>query len=182
MVAAKGWPWLRLHKKMSTFNAPAGRSLRASNTEAGSMMLRGSCCNSSPMDYYLLALIHNPLLAARRRSGLLFRLRFPLGCHCRLLRALWLGRLALGWRRFETGALRHVEAEHRGEVLASETLARGRRLLPEWRCLARAGEQFQLVHAPQAEQQLRLVIEPRADAIQYRCDMLAHVRPVRATA
>src|ERR1035441_2674000 len=114
---------------MSTFNAPAGRSFRASNTEAGSMMLRGSRSKSLYMDYYLLALIHNPLLAARRRSGLLFRLRFPLECHCRLLRALWLSRFAFSWPRFETGALRHVEAEHRGEGLASQTLASGRRVL-----------------------------------------------------
>jgi len=55
--------------------------------------------------------------------------------------ALWLGRFALGWPRVKTGALRHVEAEYRGEVLATETLAGGRRLLPERHCLARAGEQ-----------------------------------------
>src|ERR1039458_4429959 len=35
---------------MSTFNAPAGRSFRASNTEAGSMMLRGSRSKSLYMD------------------------------------------------------------------------------------------------------------------------------------
>src|ERR1035441_8945660 len=167
---------------MSTFNAPAGRSFRASNTKTGSMMLRGSRGRFLYVDYCLLALIDNPQLPARRRSGFLFRLGLPLGCHCRLLRALWLCRFALGWPRFETGAPRHVEAEHRGEVLASKTLAGGRRLLPEWRRLARAGEQFDLVHATQTEQQLGLVIEPRADAIQHRRDVLAHIRPIRATA
>src|ERR1039458_9465178 len=116
---------------MNTFNAPAGRSFRASNTKAGSMMLRGSRGRSSYMDYCLLALIHNPLLTARLRKGLLFRLLLPLplGCHCHLLRALWLSRFALGWRRFKTGARRYVEAEHRREILASQTLVCRRRLL-----------------------------------------------------
>src|ERR1035441_881611 len=116
-----------------------------------------------------------------RRFSLLFRYGFCFGRRYRLL-------CRLGFRRFASirrgggGTLHHVEAEHRREILASQTLVCRRCLLPEWRRLARAGEQFQLVHATQSKQQLRLVIKPRADAIKHRRNMLAHVRPVRATA
>ena len=45
-----------------------------------------------------------------------------------------------------------------------------------------AGEQFVFVDAAQHEQQLRLLVEPGADAVEHRGDVLAHVGPVRAAA
>src|SRR5450756_1340052 len=57
-------------------------------------------------------------LPGLRRSRLLLRLALPLGRRYRLFCAL-LSRFALGRRRVSPGALRHVETEHRREVLAS---------------------------------------------------------------
>src|ERR1039457_2479936 len=129
-----------------------------------------------------LPLRRSPRLPALRRSGLRSRFARPLGRRCRLLWALWLNPLGPGQPRVGTGALRHVEAENLGEVFASEKLAGGRSLLRQWNCLARVDNQFHLIHSTQAEEKFGLVIEPRADAVQHRRDMLAHAGPVGATA
>ena len=61
----------------------------------------------------------------------------------------------------------------------AEKLAGGRSLLRQRSRLACVDDQFLLVHRAQAEEKLGLVIEPRADAVQHRRDMLAHAGPVR---
>src|SRR4030095_8496826 len=50
------------------------------------------------------------------------------------------------------------------------------------RPLARAAEELRSVHAPQDDQQLRPLVEPRADAVEHGRDVLAHRCPVRAAA
>lgn len=123
------------------------------------------------------------LLPAPFGRGRLARFALRYG-RCRLLRPrpLRLRRFALGQPRLGAGALRHVEAENPGEVFASEKLAGGRPLLGDRSRLTRVDDQIRLVHPAQAEEKLGLAIEPRADAIQHRRDMLAHIGPVGATA
>src|ERR1017187_2058501 len=119
----------------------------------------------------------------RHESGRLL-LRRPLAAFLRARLLLW-RRLLLrtsGLRRLGRLAWRHVEAEDRGEVLASQELAGGRPLLRQGSRRTGAGDQFRFVHRAPAEEEFGLAIEPRADAVERCRHMLAHAGPVRATA
>ena len=85
-------------------------------------------------------------------------------------------------RRVRRHRVRQLHAEHRRQVRIREDLPGRRRLLRQPRRGARAGEEVLLVHLPQPEEQLRLLVEARAHAVQHRRDVLAHRGPVRAAA
>ena len=77
--------------------------------------------------------------------------------------------------------LAHVQAKQRRHIVGLQHLT-NRWTLFGHRQRTDLADQIILVHRAQPEQQLRLGIEPRADAQQRRRDVLAHRGVVRATA
>src|ERR1035437_2849927 len=74
----------------------------------------------------------------------------------------------------------HVQPKELGEILASEIPCGS--LLRAWQRRAGAGYQFLFVHSAKPKEELGLLVQASADAIENSRNMLAHLRPVRATA
>src|SRR3954454_11271006 len=76
----------------------------------------------------------------------------------------------------------HVQAEQSGNVVGVQDLVGGQVFSRQRRRRVDLCDQFALVHPTQPEQQFRLLVEPRADAVQHCRHMLAHERMVGAAA
>src|ERR1035437_363977 len=119
------------------------------------------------------ALCANLALPTRRRRDLL-----PGPC----FRALRLGGCAPGQPGIGASAWRHVQSKESREVFAAEDLVGGRRSLRLRKRLSGPGDELLFVHVVQTEEEVGLMVQPRADAIEHRRHMLAHAGPVRTTA
>ena len=79
--------------------------------------------------------------------------------------------------------LGHLDAKDVGEIRGGDRLLAARFARLGGRCsVDGARDQFQVIDLAQQEQQFGLLVEPGADAIHHRGDVLAHAGPVRARA
>src|SRR6202044_3489501 len=78
--------------------------------------------------------------------------------------------------------LSHVQTEDVRKIFIAEELRYSRTLPGQRQCLADLGDEILFVDLMQPEEEFGLVVEPGADGVEHRRHMLAHIRPVRATA
>src|SRR5271157_12701 len=79
-------------------------------------------------------------------------------------------------------ALGHIQSEELGKVFPAEDLGSIRSLLGQREPLTGLGDEFLLVDFMESKKEFGLLVQPGADAVEDRRDMLAHRGPVRATA
>src|SRR5207247_2598508 len=77
---------------------------------------------------------------------------------------------------------RHLQPEQLRQALAAKNFIRERAALGQRNAAAGLGDQILLVDPAQLEEEFGLLVEPGADAVEYRRNVLAHRGPVGATA
>src|SRR4051794_356849 len=80
------------------------------------------------------------------------------------------------------GRFSHLQPEQGREIATLEHLGWAWRWLCQRKVLSGTGEQVMFVHVAQHKQKLGLFVESGPNAIQSRCNVLAHVGPVRTAA
>ena len=80
------------------------------------------------------------------------------------------------------GSFSHLQPEQGGDITFIKHLRCAGRCFVQRKILSGTGEQFIFIHTAQHEKKLGLFVEPGADTIERRRDVLAHVRPVRTAA
>src|SRR5215472_2064829 len=79
-------------------------------------------------------------------------------------------------------ALSHVQSKKSGKVLTAEYLVGGWRHLSLGKGRSSPRDELRFVHIVQPEDEFGLLIQPRADAVEHGCDVLAHSGPIGTTA
>ena len=80
------------------------------------------------------------------------------------------------------GSFSHLQPEQSRNIAVVKHLRRAGRCSCQRKILSGTGEQFIFIHVAQHKKKLRLFVEPGADAIERRRNVLAHVCPIRTAA
>jgi Terminase RNaseH-like domain len=100
------------------------------------------------------------------------------GSRCRTLRFHGCG---VTRPAIDASALLYFQSKENGKVFPAEDLTGSRRLLGLGKSLS-ARDEFLFVHVVQPEDEVGLLVQPCANAIEHGRDVLAHIRPIGTTA